>query len=116
MHCIVTAGPTAESLDEVRRLTNASTGRLGTELSEYLVAQGCQVTLLRSRLATFHAPGLEKPALEFLTTSELQECLSRLASDGIDAVFHVAAVSDFTFGKIWNRSPQGEMTEIKTRT
>jgi hypothetical protein len=29
MHCIVTTGPTAEPLDEVRRLTNASTGRLG---------------------------------------------------------------------------------------
>ena len=38
MNCIVTCGPTYEPLDEVRRLTNFSTGRLGTELANYLVA------------------------------------------------------------------------------
>ena len=32
----------------------------------------------------------------------------------MDAVFHAAAVSDFAFGKIWLRSPQGELSEIKS--
>ena len=46
MRCIVTAGPTFEPLDEVRRLTNFSTGRLGTELANFLQAAGGDVSLL----------------------------------------------------------------------
>src|SRR5947209_3565355 len=45
MHCVVTAGPTYESLDEVRRLTNFSTGKLGSELANFLAARGHTVTL-----------------------------------------------------------------------
>ena len=45
MNCIVTAGPTFEPLDQVRRLTNMSTGRLGTELANFLTAQGHTVGL-----------------------------------------------------------------------
>ena len=40
MNCVVTAGPTYEPLDEVRRLTNFSTGRLGTELANTLTRHG----------------------------------------------------------------------------
>ena len=40
MQCIVTAGPTFEPLDKVRRLTNFSTGRLGSELANFLAARG----------------------------------------------------------------------------
>ena len=40
MKCIVTAGPTYEPLDKVRRLTNFSTGQLGTELANHLAGQG----------------------------------------------------------------------------
>ena len=47
MKCIVTAGPTYEELDDVRRLTNFSTGTLGTELANYLVDHGHEVELLR---------------------------------------------------------------------
>ena len=36
MHCIVTAGPTYEPIDQVRRLTNHSTGQLGTGLAKHL--------------------------------------------------------------------------------
>ena len=52
MHCIVTAGPTYEPIDQVRRLTNHSTGQLGTGLAKRLAANGHEVTLLRSRSAT----------------------------------------------------------------
>ncbi|HYG35630.1 MAG TPA: phosphopantothenoylcysteine decarboxylase, partial [Clostridia bacterium] len=46
MRCIVTAGPTYESLDNVRRLTNFSTGRLGSELVNFLTERGHEVILL----------------------------------------------------------------------
>ena len=38
MHCLVTAGPTVELIDAVRRLTNHSTGRLGCGLADALGA------------------------------------------------------------------------------
>ena len=53
MNCIVTAGPTFEPLDDVRRLTNFSTGRLGTELANFLAARGHKVTLLIGETATY---------------------------------------------------------------
>ena len=54
MNCIVTAGPTFEPLDEVRRLTNFSTGRLGMELANFLAARGHKVVLLIGETATHH--------------------------------------------------------------
>ena len=53
MNCIVTAGPTYQPLDDVRRLTNFSTGRLGTELANFLAARGHQVTLLVGEQASY---------------------------------------------------------------
>src|SRR5262245_43495699 len=53
MKCIVTAGPTYEPLDKVRRLTNLSTGRLGSELVNHLADCGHEVTLLIGQQATW---------------------------------------------------------------
>jgi len=113
MQCIVTAGPTYEPLDEVRRLTNFSTGRLGSELANHLAARGLEVTLLIGQHATYRGERCARRVETFTTTANLRERLQALASPAVAAVFHAAAVSDFAFGKIWRRSPQGELTELK---
>src|SRR6185436_9270864 len=114
MRCVVTAGPTYEPLDDVRRLTNFSTGRLGTELANFLNARGHDVTLLIGEHATW--PGERRAARTevFTTTADLTARLQALATGPVEAVFHAAAVSDFTFGKVWLRSAEGEMTEVKS--
>jgi phosphopantothenoylcysteine synthetase/decarboxylase len=114
MKCVVTAGPTYESLDDVRRLTNFSTGKLGTELAGYLTDRGHDVTLLIGFQATYHGERRAKDVQTFTTTQDLLERLKALGTPGVDAVFHAAAVSDFTFGKVWTRSADGAMTEIKS--
>ena len=114
MNCVVTAGPTYETMDNVRRLTNFSTGRLGTELANFLTARGHTVTLLRGEQATFCGDQQALRVKPFSTTADLMEKLQALAKLDIGAVFHAAAVSDFTFGKIWLRSEQGELSEIKS--
>ena len=63
MKCIVTAGPTYEPLDQVRRLTNFSTGRLGAGLAEYLVRRGHEVTLLLGELSTW-PPSHDVPVIQ----------------------------------------------------
>jgi phosphopantothenoylcysteine decarboxylase/phosphopantothenate--cysteine ligase len=114
MRCVVTAGPTYESLDDVRRLTNFSTGRLGSELATFLSARGHEVTLLIGEQATFGGARQAAKIETFTTTENLRERLKKLSEGFEGAVFHAAAVSDFTFGKVWVRSTQGELTEIKS--
>jgi len=113
MHCVITAGPTYETMDNVRRLTNFSTGRLGIDLGNFLFERGHQVTLLVGEQAT-HCGDRKAQRVEMFTTSaNLLEKFRALSTQKVDAVFHAAAVSDYTFGKIWLRSPAGELTEIK---
>jgi len=114
VNCIVTAGPTYETLDQVRRLTNFSTGRLGTELANFLAARGHDVTLLMGEQATHRGERKATRVEPFTTTADLLEKLRALSKQKVGAVFHAAAVSDFRFGKIWLRSPPGELTEIKS--
>lgn len=97
MKIIVTAGPTYEVLDEVRRLTNRSTGRLGTGLARHFLDRGWEVTLLRGSASTFPCA---ISCVPFSTTASLDQTLQSQASNAVDAVFHAAAVSDFRFGKI----------------
>lgn len=114
MNCIVTAGPTYEPLDHVRRLTNFSTGKLGTELANFLTAHGHEVTLLLGEMAT-HAGEIKAARVErFTTTADLGERLRKFSTAPPAAVFHAAAVSDFQFGKIWRRDPAGELAEVKS--
>lgn len=114
MNCIVTAGPTYESLDEVRRLTNFSTGKLGVELANHLVAAGNQVTLLRGYYAIYNGESHAQAVQTFTTTQNLLDRFTALAATPVDIVFHAAAVSDFAFGKVWERLPDGTLTECNS--
>jgi len=114
MNCVVTAGPTYEPLDEVRRLTNFSTGRLGTELANFLGARGHKVILLVGEQATYSGERRADRVEIFTTTADLRTRLKTLASRRMEAVFHAAAVSDFVFGKFWLRAPTGELAEFKS--
>ncbi|MGZ4965043.1 MAG: phosphopantothenoylcysteine decarboxylase domain-containing protein [Limisphaerales bacterium] len=114
MHCIITAGPTYEPLDEVRRLTNFSTGKLGSELANFLTKRGHEVELLLGESATWCGEQKAKKIQRFTSTQDLCDRLEKLASPEIDAVLHAAAVSDFKLGKTWMRDEKGELVEIKS--
>ena len=105
MRCLVTAGPTYEPLDQVRRLTNFSTGRLGSELANYLASRGHSVDLLLGYYAVYRGPQQARKVETFTTTADLNQRLASRARETIDAVFHAAAVSDFAFGQVWKRAP-----------
>jgi phosphopantothenoylcysteine synthetase/decarboxylase len=112
--CLVTAGPTYEPLDGARRLTNFSTGQLGTELANFLVAHGHEVTLLIGEQSSYRGERRAQHVGTFTTTASLRSKLQALAGKSVGAVFHAAAVSDFSFGKVWTRTSQGELTEVKS--
>jgi phosphopantothenoylcysteine decarboxylase/phosphopantothenate--cysteine ligase len=114
MQCIVTAGPTYEPLDKVRRLTNFSTGTLGSELVTFLTARGHDTTLLIGEQSSYRGERHARQVETFTTTANLRDRLHALASQTVDAVFHTAAVGDFAFGKVWRWAPEGDLEEMQT--
>ncbi len=113
MNCIVTAGPTFEPLDDVRRLTNFSTGRLGTELANHLTACDHKVTLLIGESATYAGERRAQAVKVFSTTADLRAKLKACSGKKVDAIFHAAAVSDFAFGQIFAETKSGEFAALK---
>ena len=111
----MTAGPTYEPLDEVRRLTNFSTGKLGTELANFLTGQGHEVVLLLGYYAIYRGEHRARRVETFTTSADLHTRLQALSMEGADAVFHAAAVSDFSFGGVWERKESGDLVQCVER-
>ena len=114
MNCIVTAGPTYEPLDDVRRLTNFSTGRLGATLANYLTARGHTVILLIGDQATFTGERRAQRIESFSTATDLRAKMKSLVSKKVDAIFHAAAVGDFAFGRLFAPDDANKLVEIKS--
>lgn len=81
---LVTAGPTQESLDPVRYLTNHSTGKMGYALARMAMLRGADVTLISGPTAISPPP--------FVTVVPVKS-----AQDMFDAVVAHAPSSDFIF-------------------
>ena len=90
---LVTCGPAYEPIDEVRRITNHSTGELGTLLAESLSASGFDVLCLRGEGAGYPAPKTAR-VLPFSTNASLGALVGNLSIQP-QVVFHAAALSDF---------------------
>jgi len=114
MNCIVTAGPTYEPLDDVRRLTNFSTGRLGATLANYFAARGHNVILLVGEQATFAGERRAQRIESFSTAADLRAKMKVLSGKKVDAIFHAAAVGDFSFGRIFAPDAANKLVEIKS--
>ena len=97
MKVIVTTGPSYEPIDEVRRITNFSTGELGVLLSNALAADGHEVFCLKGVSATHPGPFDSRVhPLPFTTNEDLLEQITRLAHEhDIGALLHVAALADY---------------------
>jgi phosphopantothenoylcysteine decarboxylase/phosphopantothenate--cysteine ligase len=92
-------------VDDVRYLSNLSTGATGAALAEALAAKGHEVTLLHGTGAVLPRTGRDRQA--FTSAKDLQNRLQRrLAGGGFDAVIHCAAVADYTPA----RAPRGKIS------
>ena len=111
MKCIVTAGPTYESIDQVRRITNFSTGKLGAELAKYLHERGWEVCLMIGAIACYRGTLTASKVVEFTSTADLLDKLTERKGKA-DAVFHAAAVSDFTCKRIFQQLEDPAGSEI----
>lgn len=110
---LITSGASREPIDDVRFVTNLSTGTTGAELASALVARGASVTLLHGEGARLPAePRIEREC--FGSAADLESRLrTRLQAENYDAVIMCAAVADYrpslaTKGKI--RSDAAHLT------
>jgi len=79
MKVIVTCGPSFEPIDQVRRLTNFSTGQLGIRLADRLARDGFEVFCLKGSAATYAGPSECSHLSLFDTNDDLLDMLEDLA-------------------------------------
>jgi phosphopantothenoylcysteine synthetase/decarboxylase len=94
MKVLLTCGPASEPIDLVRRMTNHSTGELGTRLAEAFVAAGWEVRCLRGTGATHPPPLAPVEVLPFATTEDCRRALENQRG-WPEVVLHLAALADF---------------------
>jgi len=92
MKVIVTAGPTQESIDPVRYITNHSTGKMGYELAKAAMLRGAEVTLVSG------VTMLEKPLfvdfVQVTSAGDMFEAMKARFLDN-DIIIKAAAVADY---------------------
>jgi phosphopantothenate---cysteine ligase (CTP) len=92
MRVVITGGPSSEPIDNVRLITNRSTGELGVILAQAFQQSGHEVSLFLGRLSQFRLP----KAAYFDRNEDLLRMLGEMnESKSVDVVLHAAALADF---------------------
>ena len=90
---LVTAGPTQESIDPVRYLTNHSSGKMGYAIARMAMLRGAQVTLVTGKTAITPPPFVE--VVDVVSAQDMFEAVTARSADS-DFIFKAAAVADYT--------------------
>ena len=90
---IITAGPTIESLDPVRYLTNRSSGKMGYAIAKVAAARGAEVTLVSGKTSLKPSSNIKKVINITSAEDMYQAVISNL--DENDVVIKSAAVADY---------------------
>ncbi len=91
-HILITGGPTRAYLDEVRYLTNASSGRMAAALAEAALAAGHRVSVVSGPVEVAYPAAAR--VVEVMTTDEMLAACLRLLPR-VDGVIAAAAPCDF---------------------
>lgn len=98
MKVLITAGGTSERIDQVRSITNHSTGRLGQAIAEaFLAHETVRIDYVTTRSAVKPTASEHLKIHLIESTQDLLTTLERLMQENTyDAIIHSMAVSDFT--------------------
>lgn len=94
---VITAGGTSEKIDQVRKITNSSTGKLGMAIANHLLATQEDIMIYYVCSKTSYRP-LDKrvQVLEIEGTTDLKKTVEDLLlNQSIDVFIHSMAVSDY---------------------
>ncbi|MEE1108367.1 MAG: bifunctional phosphopantothenoylcysteine decarboxylase/phosphopantothenate--cysteine ligase CoaBC [Macrococcus canis] len=112
---LITAGPTIETIDPVRYLTNRSSGKMGYSLAEAASLRGADVTLISTDV------GLPVPNGVRHINIESAEQMFEAVKDNMkqDLIIKAAAVADYTPVETYDqklKKQDGDLTIIFKRT
>ncbi len=116
---LITCGPTWIPIDDIRIISNKSTGTLGQTLATDCASAGAKVTLLEgpvTRPLDAYAIRIQK----FYFYEEFYRLIKSELKKPYDVVIHAAAVSDYKLEspfrrKIKSKQPQLHLTLVPTR-
>ena len=106
---LVTAGPTCESVDPVRYITNHSTGKMGYAIAKMAMLRGADVTLVSGPVALKAPPFVR--LIPIRTARELFEAVTGCAKEQ-DYIIKAAAVADYRPASVSDekvKKSEGEM-------
>ena len=90
---LVTAGPTRESIDPVRFITNHSTGKMGYAVARQAMFRGAEVTLVSGPVSIDPPPFVR--VVNVLSAQDMFEAVKANFADA-DIIIKTAAVADYT--------------------
>lgn len=90
---LITAGPTRESLDPVRYLTNHSSGKMGYAIAEAAIQKGAEVTLISGPVNLQEPRGL-KTLIQVETAEDMFQAVKAHVAKQ-DIIIKSAAVADY---------------------
>lgn len=94
MKLLITAGPTREPIDDVRFISNRSSGRMGLALADAAVEAGHEVALLLGPVMMLASAADRYDVYRFETCAELEALLVEQFPEH-DALVMAAAVADY---------------------
>ncbi|MDJ1109858.1 bifunctional phosphopantothenoylcysteine decarboxylase/phosphopantothenate--cysteine ligase CoaBC [Macrococcus caseolyticus] len=112
---LITAGPTVETIDPVRYLTNRSSGKMGYSLAEAANLRGADVTLVSADV------GLPVPnGVRHIKTESAQDMFNAVRDNmEQDLIIKAAAVADYTPVETYDqklKKQEGDLTITFKRT
>ena len=94
---IITAGGTSEKIDNVRKITNSGTGKLGLAIANHLSPKDVMIYYVCSKNAVRPSNMVNVKVIEIEGTKDLKQTIETLlTTEKIDYFIHSMAVSDYT--------------------
>ncbi|MBO4591587.1 MAG: bifunctional phosphopantothenoylcysteine decarboxylase/phosphopantothenate--cysteine ligase CoaBC [Eubacterium sp.] len=90
---LVDAGPTQESIDPIRYITNRSSGKMGYSLARVAAMRGAEVTLVSGPTNLKTPLGVNK--VDVISAKDMYDAMVESAGDS-DIIIMAAAVADYT--------------------
>ena len=113
MRILITAGPTREPIDDVRFISNRSSGQMGFALAQAASAAGHEVTLLLGPVLLPPSVAERVNVIRFNTTADLEVLLAEHFPK-CDVLVKAAAVADYRPARyIKGKTPRGNGLKIE---
>jgi phosphopantothenoylcysteine decarboxylase/phosphopantothenate--cysteine ligase len=109
---IITAGGTSEAIDDVRVITNKSSGKMGIYIAEEAHRRGAKVTLIRGNTSIEPSYGFKDVKIKGV--GDLYGEIKKNVKKN-DIIIHAAAVSDFSVDKINKKISSGKKISLKLK-